>query len=365
MNLNLTEALRTLPRGAAFRIANEARPAGRYLFNSILPERLSFDWEAKSGSMKVITTMAGLVGMDSPYPEGGAIVVETFSEKLAKIAIATRLPEEQLRHLHNFVREVLERGGDSKRAIVDTAFNMLDKLVVQAQQDRSEWLRGQALTTGAIDWTFGKKRLKVDYGIPSASIRAQDTGNDAWHGSASKFWLAVRHIRRTLKGDVRAIIMHGDTVDSAKYNAANSMATVSEDDGSITFRKLDANGRFTEDIGDRVTIVKYNLEGEVLDLANPGKTIKVPFMPRGVMLGIGNNNNTAFEIGAGSTDEQRNDLGYTHVGPTVEGDFARGPWARLFVPEARPWSLEAEGVKNLLPVIEEVEKIAIATTETE
>lgn len=362
MVVNFTEALRTLPPDAAFRIANSARPSSRYLWSQILPERPSFDWDAKAGSMKVITTMAGLVGMDSPYPEGGAIVLETFSENVAKIAIASRMPEKMLRDLYQFVREIMDRGGDSKQQIIETALNFTQKLLVQPHIDRAEWLRSQALTTGAIDWTFGGKTLSVDYGIPAANMNAQRTGNDGYGGSASKFWDDIKFIRQTLK-DVRMIVVSPATADMIRYNAANSMATIAESDGGVTFRRLNSNEQFTQDVADTVTLVKYGLEGEVLDLANPGATIKVPFMPDGLMVGIGNNVSTAFTIGAGSTDEETNELGYTHLAPTVEGNFQRGRWARVFVPESRPWSIEGESVSNLLPVIENPNLIATASTE--
>lgn len=364
MNLDFREALRTLPDDAIFRIANSARPSARYLFATILPETSSFDFEAKSGKMKVRTIMAGLVGMDSPYPEQSAITLETFSENVAKIANSLTMPEKMIRDLYSLMQERLNRGGSTKETIAEVILNFMDKVIVQAHIDRAEWLRAQALTTGTIDWTFNQKRLQVDYGIPADNINAQRTGNDAWDGSASKFWDDVRFIRRTLKGKVRAIIAHPDSIEAIRYNTANSLATVSDGDGSIVFRKVNSDGRFTEDVADTVRLIAYGLEGEVLDLTTANTTKKVPYMPSGMLLGIGENpTGEIFNVNLGSTDDLQDALGYTHIAPTVEGNLARGRWARAYVPEGRPWSLVGEGVSNILPVIEEPAKIAIATSE--
>lgn len=362
MNFSIREALRTLKPGSDFRIVNEARPGGRYIFNAILPERNRPEWEAKDGSMKVITTAAGLVGMDSAYPKGGAIKVETFSEKLAKIAISNQMDEKTLRELHGYVQAVANRNGNTKAAIVENILNYYDKIVVQALMDRTEWLRSMALCTGALDWTFNKKRLLVDYGIPSGNVAAQDTSNDAWGGTASKFWTRVSGIRRALKGNVRVMIAHPDTIDAIRYNAVNSLVVTEEGDGFIAFRKVNSNGDFTKDQSDIVRLLSYGMEIETLSLTTPGETIKTPIMPRGILLGIGSNPQSGYEVGAGSTDDVTDTLGYTHVGPTVEGDFQLGRWGRVFTPEERQWSLEAEGVANLLPVITEPSLLARAST---
>lgn len=363
MELNIAEALRSMKKDSVFRLANGARPPGNYLFATLLPEVQRFDYQAKSGSMTVRTTMAGLVGMDSEFPEGGMVEISTFSEETAKVANRVTMTEKALRDLHEFLRETGETGGDTKQAIVETALNFTDKLIVQAHLDTFEWLRARAICTGEIDWTFNGKRLYVDYGIPAGNVRAQDTGTSGWGGSATKFWVAIKDLRAALKHNVRAMIANSTTIDEIRYNPANSMAAIAEDDGGITFRKLnDTTGKFTDDVSDTVRIVKYDLEVEVIDLDNPGRTTAIPVVPNGTLVAIGNANTNRFVVGSGSTAELDNALGYTHLAPTVEGDFRRGRWARVFTPENQPWSLRGEGVTNGLPVIEEPSLIARAST---
>lgn len=365
MDVNFAAALAALPSGTVFRIANQARPAANYVFGQVLPERPDYSYQAQSGTMTIRATMAGMAGMDSPYAETGAIEITTFSEGTAKVANIVRLPEAALRKLQNILRDLLISQQPTIETIQTTALNFVDKLIVQSHLDTAEWLRGQVFTTGAIDWTFNKKRLQVSYGVPSGNILPLRTlvGNTAYGGSASVFWSDVRTIRRLLKGNVRAIFMHPDTIDAARYNTVNSMVTINEGAGSITFRRVNSNQQFTDDAGDTVQIVSYGLEGELPDLANPGQTLKVPFLSRGAMVGVANNEGTDFVVGAGSTDTPENALGFTHIAPTTEGGGTPGRWADVYTPENEPWSLVGRGVTNLLPVLEAPDKIVIATTE--
>lgn len=369
LNFDLQSGLEQLEEGTdnfAFDLINGARPPSSYLFQQILPERERFEYMIAGGSMTVRATMAGLVGMDSPYPETGAVTINTFKEETAKIANRVPLPEKMLRDLQQLLMRLKLDGGDTNEAIAQTALNFTQLLLIQAQWDTYEYLRGRALL-GRIDWTFGKIRLLVDYGIPTANKGTQRTGNDAYHGSASKFWEDVRFIRRVLKNNVRAIMTHPDTAEAIMYNPANNLITVGGGvaDGFVVLQKLNTvNGQASADTNDRITLVLYGMEGEVIDPATGTDTIKIPFMPRGTLLGIGNNNGTRFEVGAGSQNNLlEKALGYTHLAPTVEGGSQPGRWARVYVPQERQYTIIGESASNGLPMIEAPEKIAITTTD--
>lgn len=362
MNLNFAEVLAALAANAIFLIANGARPAANYLFAALLPELLKYDYQAKSGTMIVRSIMAGLSAMDSPYPEASVIEVSTFDEGTAKIASTARLTEAAMRQLQQMLMQLLISGQPTNEVLLREALNFLDKVIVQGHLDTMEWLRGQALL-GQIDWTFNGKRLQVDYGIPSANKLTARTGNDGYGGSASKFWADVRSIRRLLKQDVRAILAHPDTIDMIRYTSANSLVVVAEGAGSVTFRKVTTQGQFTQDTADTVALISYGLEGEVEDPANPGKAKKIPFLAAGKLIGVGNNGQSGYVVGQGSTVPPANALGYTHLAPTVEGGGRPGRWANLYTPQDEPWQLIGRGVTNGLPVIEAPEKLVIATTE--
>lgn len=365
MFLNFAAVLATLGADAAIRVANAARPAGDYLFAQLLPERNVPTYDVRSGNMTVRSIMAGLAAMDSPYPPGGVVELSSFLENTAKLANEATLPEQALRHMQDtLLRLGIVGTAAANERLVEESLNFLQKVIVQPHLDAMEWLRGEALVTGAIAWQFGNIELAVDYGVPLANMLPARAGNDAYGGSASKFWDDVRLLRRTLRGNVRAIIAHPDTIDVIRYNAVNAVAAVEESAGGVTFRRLNSQGGFTQDTGDTVRIIAYDREGEIINPADPSTTIIVPFMPAGKLLAVGNNTRSGYRVGQGSTEDpdDANSLGYTHIGPTVEGGGRPGRWSRLYTPEARPWSLKGQGVTNGLPVIEAPEKIAVATT---
>lgn len=377
MNLDFAAALeelnRTAPAGmtAAFQLANEARAPGDYLFNTLLPEINMFGYSVRAGNMTVRSTMAGLVGMDSPYPPGGMVELSTFLEESAKVGIEVPMNEQTLRTLQDMVMRMFANGQATTDVAQREALNFLDKIIIQPLLDTAEYLRSEALVYGAIDWTFNQKRLQVNYGVPAANMLTARTGNDAYHGSASKFWDDIRLLRRRVRR-VRAIIAHPDTIDEARYNVVNGMQVVAEGDGTITFQRFVRNaageflpGQPSQDAADRVTFVTYDKEAEVLDPANPGQTLVIPFMPRGKLLAIGDAQNDAYVPGQGSTDTNVDPrrLGYTHIAPTTEGGGRPGRWAQLYTPQDAPYQLNGRGAENLLPVLERPDMVAVATTE--
>lgn len=354
----------------ALRLANAARNAASYLLVTLLPERDMPTYHVSSGSMTVRSTMAGLVGMDSHYPPGGLIDVSTFLEQTAKIAIHVPLSEQSIRTMQDFVLRMGLTADATNEYVQRQLLNFTDKILLQPQLDRAEWMRGQVLCFGILDWTFIDKRVLVDYGVPAANKLAARAGADGYGGATSKFWEDVVLLRRRLKNNVRAYLAHGDTTAMIRYNPANNLVPINEvqnGDGvtTTTFRRIiPATGQFTADAGDQVTIVSYDREGEIINPADPKTTIVVPFMERGKLVAVGNNTGSRFVIGAGSTDNpnDENALGYTHLAPTVENGGRPGRWSDVYVPQNEPWSVHGRSASNLLPVIEAPDKIAIATT---
>lgn len=368
MNFNFVAVLARLGANAAFRIINAARPPADYLFATFLPERNMPGYQAKSGTMTVRTTMAGLVGADSPYPPTGLVDSSDFTEQVAKIANRITLTEMDQRNLQQLLLLMTGNAAGQDQMLSNTALNFLDKLVTQAHLDAAEYLRGMALTTGALDWTFNKKRLQVDYGLPSANLVAAAAGANGYGGATSTFWKDYRTARSKLKGQVRAVMAHPDTIDMIVSNDANKIRVIAQDNisGTYTIQKfVGSTEQMSPDARDRLTLVAYGAEGEVLDPGNAGKSKTVPFLKPGKIVLLGNPIPRGFQVGQGAGENVQNEipLGYTHIGPTVEGGGQPGRWADLRVPDDAPWSLEGRGVTNLLPVIEAPEKIAVLTTD--
>lgn len=374
MHFDFAEAIEALGgQSAVTRIANEARPASDFLFATLLPERQMPTYHIDNSSMIVRATMAGLVGMDSPFPPGGIMELSSFMENTAKLANEQKLTEKALRQL----QQMLQVLRDTETSITETlqreVLNFLNKLIIQPHLDVMEWLRGQALL-GTIDWTFNGKNLEVDYGIPAANLFDERTiaGGDAYHLAGSTFWDDIKAARRLMRnGGIRAIIGHSDTIDEIIYNEAHDQQIVSDTTQQVTLRRwINQNnaavaGVPSQDANDAVTLIKYDLEGEILNPADMSTTLKIPFMPLGKLLVIGNNRQTGYVVGQGATSDPdaQNELGYTHIAPTVENGGRMGRWAEIYTPQRMPMQLHGRGVTNGLPVIEAPNKIVVLSTE--
>lgn len=369
MDFTFLPALTQLGVMFALRLINAARPGSAYFFASILPERPMTSYEVKNGSMTVKSAMAGLVGMDSPYPQTGVVEVSTFMERSAKLANSATFTEEALRTLQAMMEKLQLSGAPTNERLVEEVLNFTNAVLIQPHLDTAEWLRGQALCTGGIDWKFGNTELKVDYGIPAGNKLTARTGSNAYGGSTSKFWDDTKLQGRALRGASGIIrLMHPDLVEDVVANAVNNIRVVSEDASQITLqRMIPQNGTNTpsSDARDSVTIIKYGLEAEVLDPANPDRTKIVPMMPKTGYIALGTGVNRGYVVGAGSRQPEAYELGYTHLAPTVEGSGAPGRWARVYTPQERPWQLRGEAVANLLPVIDahSVNRIVIAKSD--
>lgn len=374
MITNFAEAIAQMGPNAAPRIANGVRPPSNYLFNTFLPERTQADYHVEASNMIVRTTMAGLVGMDSPYPPGGTVELSSFLENSAKIAISNTLTEGVLRQLQALLRQMQYDGTLSNDFLQREALNFLNKVIIQALMDTDEWLRGQALIYGLINWTFNKKNLSVNYGIPAANFLTArtDSSNDSYSDTSSAFWTDVLAARRILRYNVRAAIMNSATMDKIVANTNNNLEVINQQAQTFTVRKYrSVAGNTVPESDSRYTMqfIVYDEEAEVLDTSPAsafGTTQTIKMMPDGKILYVGaNTNNDGYRVGQGSTDNPRNDLelGFHAICPTVEGGGTPGRWARLYVPEGFPMHLRGEGAENSLPVILSPNKIVVATTE--
>ncbi|CUS04233.2 protein of unknown function [Candidatus Promineifilum breve] len=372
MDLDFTQVIADLGgRLGFFEIARQTRAPASYLFNRFLPEQVRPTYDVSAGSMRITPTMAGLSGMDSRYAQVGAIDARTFMERTAKLTASVPLTENALREIYAFSQALSGQGGDVRgwlRGEIEAIFN---NVVMQAQLDTMEWLRGQALSEGTgINWRYDNVSLTVNYGIPVGNILTVRTiaSNNAYGGSTSKFWEDVRAAQRLLNYRVTAFIAHPDTIDAIIHNTVNTARVIGQDVNGGWFdiqRFTGTTEQPSGDARDTLRLWAYGLEGEVIDPANPTQTKKVPFLEPGKLIAIGQAGRGGYVVGMGAQEDPLDNrpVGYTHIGPTVEGANVPGRWGRMYVPQERPWELHGESVTNGLPVIEDPSKVVIATTE--
>lgn len=372
--ITFQEALSALGPNDVVALARDARPGSEYLLNDILPETLRPTYDVGTATMTVKPTMAGLVGMDSAYPPGGAMSLTRFMENTAKMAINVPLAEATIRELQMWQMGQTAIGATvSKERVAQEALNFYQGVILQALWDRDEWLRGQVLSSGQIDWTFGDINLLVDYGLPAGHVlTARTVGNtDAYHLAGSMFWTDYHEARRLLRFTTGIVgIAHPDTIDAIIYNSANDIQVQSDAGGVFRLRRytnIQGNTQLSDDARDAVTLIAYGQGGEVLDPTNglDGSTTVVPFYPAGKITWIGSGRETGYRFTAGARPDPSLEfaLGYHHMAPTVEGDGQPGRWGRLYTPEDAPWALYGQAVENSLPVITNPNRLVIASTE--
>jgi hypothetical protein len=266
MEFDLRAAIEGLDRQQVFSIANGARPAGDYLFNTFLPNRNMNTYHVDSSSMTVKTTMAGMSGMDSRYNPGGAVKVSEFSGQTAKLTITGGLNEKQMRDLQEMLRLISGQSLRNER-VQRVALNFLNKVIVQALLDREEWLKAQAMVTGALNWTMNGKTLTANYGVPADHFIPEATGTGAWDKADSTFWDDVMSIQEALDYDVRALICSPTTVKAVMGNAeVNQLQLVSWNQALGQFRFRRVVNRLGQPVSstdprEDITLIAYGKKG--------------------------------------------------------------------------------------------------------
>jgi hypothetical protein len=367
MEFNFKPILEELGPNAAFQVANQAKPASAYALARILPERPSTSYYAERGQMVVRATMAGVVAMDSPYPVGGFIEVDTFRESTLKLGIEIPLSEYALRTLQEIWLRLNANGSSSTETLVNEALNFFDKAVLQSHFDMSEYLRGQALTTGALNLTYNGKQISVDYGVPSGNLFANKTGTARYGGTASAFWADYRQAQRVLRGGVEEVIMNSETAAEIVYNPVNDITVLDAGAGFWSIQRHEKRQNANVPSADRRDVVRITLYDGEGDLLNPVTNTVAPvkFIPDGKIVIVGRSQIRGYEVGVGSTvppDTHAAAIGYTHLAPTTESGGVPGRWGQLYVPENAPWSLRGRAASNQMPVIEAPEKLVVLST---
>ena len=374
--LNFVDAVRNLGRTATVQIANQVRPPARYLFASVLPDREIRSYHAEDANLTVRTTLAPMKAMDGTFGPVGLMQASSFREGLIGLGPRYALTEENRRHIREMLEALVWQGatvGGLQTAMENELLNIQDKLILQSMWDTEEYLRAKALVTGAINWTFGDKTVSIDYGVPSANFLSNRTGTAAWDSSASAFWTDIDLLQAKLNYDVAAYIAHPTTITKIIGNTVNNLMVplgqnwlgMAEPVTIQRYTTIGGNqvpfpdGRYT------ITLIPYGEECEIYDLNNPGKTTKIPFMPTGKILALQNNRNNEYRVGQGATDDPNAalPLGYTHVGPTEEGNGATGHWLQMYTPEDMPQQVRFRGAVNFLPVLQQPSKIAVASSD--
>lgn len=335
------------------RMANTPINESEFVLASILPEERKASYEAKRGSIRIIPTMAGETGNDSPYVPTGDLEIDAWSKGLAKFT-ANGVISENAQIEFQQMRDQLILAGNAGAAGTYTRnflINWLETWIREAFRQQNEYLRGQALSSGRLTLRGGA----IDLGVPDSNRIT---------GTYADVWSVLRQGNKLVEGGVRARLASWDTVDQIIDAGGTGMAVIDEQVSAqgnvriVKVRKVVNNGgSFSADMRDSTTLVGYKGKGKIKD--PDGGFIDVPYFPDGVISFIGNN--TTQQVAEDGTVTTREALGHTHVGPTVEGNGRPGVWMNARVPDGRPYHVIAEGAERVMTVLEEPRKLAIAT----
>lgn len=373
MELDFNPVLDNLGPDAALRVISAQRDMSDYLMFRFLPEVVKGTFTVSAANITIRPTMAGLAAMDSEYPKGGFASAATFVEEAAKLALSVPLSEATQRELHELL--AWSRDADPSAVLSEYVLRFVEDVIVQGQLDSMEYLRAQALSTGALSWTFNNIPLSVSYGVPSGNKLATRTtaSGKAYNAASSTFWADMYELRKALKHRVAAFVTNSATWEAIVGNSANEIMVVGEGENYFDIARHVGNGVASAESRYRVRMWLYDLESEILDPSDPAATKVVPFWPDGVITAVGRGGRRQIfdPVGMGSPassdteltlDGVTAEIGYTHIGPTIEGGRP-GRWARVYTPQGKPYMLVGESVTNGLPVITQPELLAIASTE--
>lgn len=359
--VNLANLISQVDRDVAFELANSV-PDGEMLWAEFLPEVTQDSYRIEDAEMHVYSTMAGIVGRDSPYPPGGVVRAQEFKEDILKWAVETALGEQDMVKLMQLAQKIGRNGAPNVR-VVETLLNLEDKIIGQGLRDAMEWMRGQVLQTGILTMTFGQKTVSIDFGIPAANkLSRLNLGAGSWYTSGSTLWDDIEIIRQKLDRRVLAMVMTENTATQIFNQAANNVQVVQTARTRYTsrysLRRVAASlvaGSIPEDFRSSFDIITYDRTATVYDPNGADGMQHIPMMEDDAVVVLGAPTGRLFDIG--STELPEHALGRTAVGPTVEGGGVPGRWTRLYTPEHNPARVIAQGASNALAYLREPRRI--------
>lgn len=351
--------------GGFLRVARDPLAVDDYLFiRELYPLVPTNSYKILSqAAITVRPTMAGFVGMDSEYKPTGQVIRESLTgDALPKIAPRMLLPEQTLRELDDLA---VRQGSDALAIATNATWNFYRGVIVRSITDRLEHMTITAALNGLLDNTTGYSLLNVSYGYTAGQHTVSYTGNNKFGGSTSQWWTFVRLARKKL-GNAQFVmseamweIIEGNTVNnivvlSESYDDDRKIRTVRIGRASTTT----ANGLVVDARDQGVVIRTYDAKGYAYAADPTAALTEVPFFPDLKVFAYGRVQKVTSLV---DSSAEVTNLGYVHMGPTVEGGSA-GIWGRVYVPEDKQYQVIGEGVSNALPVANRA-SVLVATTD--
>lgn len=369
----------------AFRLARNANMPQDYLFNRMLPRENRATWHTTGGTMTITPTILGDVAMDSDPAPMGNLAATLFSENISKFGGQMFFNEQQQRELIQMEDEArlnaLRNGMGGGAGDIDGQFRMfaetgradngtvngrrintllgIVKSIQISHWNTSEFNAGEAMTEGKLQYNFSDLEMNIDYKIPTTNI-FDYAGNDRFDQSASKWWTFVRAVNRILKNPM--FYMNSNSYFDIVDNDVNKIQEIDITGNVRRLRKYRDDAIVQKnDANERMSVNIYDKAGSIMDVESKSLVSK-PFLKDKRVVVVGELQADVIELTLGGMEDPDNNLrvGYTHIGPTVEGGGRSGIYANIYTLPQKPQQLFTDTYVNMLPVILNPKKIIIA-----
>jgi hypothetical protein len=182
------------------------------------------------------------------------------------------------------------------------------------------------------------------------------------------FWADYRSGRSKLKGQVRAVLAHPDTIDMIVSNDVNKVRVIAQDNVTGTIHDPEVRRL------DGAAVERCARQGDARRLRRGGRDLRrqptradaqAPLPQAGADHHDRHPIPQGFSGRAWARRRTRTTSSRSATRTSArrsKGNGLPGRWADLRVPDNAPWRLEGRGVTNGLPVIEVPEKLVVLNT---
>jgi hypothetical protein len=306
-------------------------PGKNYLLRRFLPNKptkdLNFAYNVINGKY---AQAASITGFNASAPLRTTKELEKAFASVAKVQHGFRLDEEQILRFNR------PRDDEERDMAVDYVYGETDDLV-NGVYDTEEWMRAQALYTGALVYedTVNDVKVNIDFSVPAEN---KITVTTAWSDDASKpledITAAVTQFQDQNQRKKPAV-MH--MTSKTEANLLKNQSIKYQVYGNSTDTRLITRSDL-QNVFSALGLPPYEINDDVVNLYGTGET---PLLA----------DNKVVLLGEG--------LGNTYLGPTVEKNFQTGIYVVPEIKETNPPSQSVFVGETVFPALARPQAIVI------
>ena len=300
-------------------------PQRQYILSRFMPVEQVYDLKfAYNVINKKYGRTASITGFDSDAPLRDKDGLSQAFGEVAKVQHGFRISEYELLRFKN------PRRPEERQKAIDYVYDQTDNLI-QGVYDVEEWMRGQAIYKGALQYAENGVVINVDYNIPSANKMVTTTSwSDTNANPLQDLQKVVDQYKEANKGEAPAEIHVSSKV---KNDLLKSKAVILQVYGDADSRRLISNNDLTS-VLDGLDLPPIVVQDTKIDNGNGLERL----LPERRIVALGG------------------EIGKLYNGPTVEKNFDTGMYV-LPVIETKPPRQEVYVGETVFPGITDVNGI--------